>query len=174
MFLVSNHRAFRAREARRWLLLLAASAALAGCGYSFRPIAREGVRFIHLPLFENDSRRRELEFPLTEAVARELRSAGYRLSSPNGADARLKGRITEVTEQVQSEDPTGAPAQGRITVKVRFRLLDAEGRKVLAEGEVAEGGEVVFARGEDRPAGLDRAVRELARAVVRGLEPPPP
>jgi outer membrane lipopolysaccharide assembly protein LptE/RlpB len=145
-----------------------------GCGYSFKPLTRGGVRSVHVPIFENDSRRREIEFPLTEAVARELRRAGYRLAAAGSADAHLLGRISEVEETIQSEDPAGSLAQGRITVKVRYQLVKPDRRKVIAEGEAAEGGEVIFARGENRPQGLDRAVLELARAIVRGLEPPPP
>jgi hypothetical protein len=114
-----------------------------------------------------------LEFPLTEAVAKELRAAGYRIGPPGGGDAVLLGRIAAAKETVLSESPTGATDQGRITLTVEYRLLRRGGKGVLVKGRVAESGEVVFARGEDRPQGIERAILELARAIVRGLEPPP-
>ncbi len=149
------------------LLLLAG-----GCGYTFDRLAPAGVRRIRVPLFENDTTRREMGFALTEAVVRELRRAGYRIADAGGGDAVLEGRITDVSETVLSEDPSGAQAQGRLAVTVAYRLVDARGR-ALASGRVSEGGEVVYARGESRPAGLQRAIDELARAVARGLEAPP-
>jgi hypothetical protein len=147
---------------------------LAGCGYSFEPLARKGIRTVQVPIFRNETNRRELEYPLTEAVSRELRRAGYRIAPPGGGDAVLLGRIVGVTETVLSESPSGALGAGRVDVAVEFKLLRTGSGESLASAGATEGGEVVFARGEDRPQGMDRAVQELARSIVRRLEPPPP
>jgi hypothetical protein len=126
---------------------------------------------VHVPLFGNETRRRDLEFGLTEAVARELRRAGWRVAGPGSCDAVLRGRIVEVREEALALDSSGGVSEGRLTVAAEF-TLERPGGGEIAAGRVEEGGEVVFARGEDRPAGLDRALGEVARALVRGLERP--
>ncbi len=64
---------------RRVLLLTVAS--LAGCqstghvsifGYSTRPNYDECIRTVHVPIFENNTFRRGLEYDLTRAVIREI------------------------------------------------------------------------------------------------------
>lgn len=140
-----------------------------GCGYSFEPLSPPGIRAVEVPLFRNETRRREMEYLLTEAVARELRLAGWRIAPPGAGDAVLHGTLAEVDEGVLSEDPSGAVAESSLTVTVTFRLEDDAGR-IVAEGRVAETAEVVYARGEDRPQGLQGAAVAAAQALVRRLE----
>ena len=152
-------------------LLLAALLPVPGCGYTLEPLTPAGIRTVHVPLFGNETRRREMEFGLTEAVARELRRAGYRIAGPGSCDAVLRGKIVQVREEALALDAAGGVTEGRLTVTAEY-VLERSGGGEAASGRVEEGGEVVFARGEDRPAGLDRALAEVARALVRGLEPP--
>ena len=55
----------------RRAIILACAAGLAlvmGCGYSSRPMTRGDVRTVYVPVFDNQTMRRGMEFDLTRAV----------------------------------------------------------------------------------------------------------
>lgn len=164
------------RTALRIAPLLSVIAALAacsaGCGYSLEPIHRAGVRSVHVPVVSNETRRFGLEVMVTGALASELRQAGWKIRGPSDCDAVLNCSIAAVTEEVLAEDPAGLVPQARLNIRLSWSLRSRKG-PVLAEGEVAGGGEAVMGTFETRESGLRRAAAECARAVVRALEPRP-
>lgn len=126
-------------RAARTAAALGLAAALSGCGYALVGSARgtlpESVRTLHVPAFVNDTARVGLEQRITEAVLREL-SARARLSpvsSREGADAELKGRLLSYTAQAVRFDGAGRALEFEILVTAKVTLVERSTEKVLFE-----------------------------------------
>jgi hypothetical protein len=103
-----------------------------GCGYTmgFRP--RAGIQSIAVPIFENKSLRRELEFPLTEAVVREIqRRTPLRITSPDKADWTLHGTIESFDQPVLVEGQQSTVLESSAVVSLGVVAVDREGRTVF-------------------------------------------
>ena len=142
--------------------------ALSGCGYTLGPLVREGTRRIAVPIFQNDTRERELEYPLTLAVIRELRARGYVVSTRNRAQAVLRGRIVKVVGGVSAESPLDALEAGTVRVTLKVVLESSRGEE-LRSFQVSETGEFARSRGETRSHARRQALDELALTLVRNL-----
>jgi len=99
----------------------------AACGYHLVGRGGElpgGVKSVGVPMFENRTRRAEVEQRFTEQVVVELstRSKVLILPGPDGADALLKGVITgyETTPVVLT--PEGRASRYEVTVTASVRL----------------------------------------------------
>ena len=82
-------------------LLLLPLVLLLGCGYTARSIHLAAVDSVYVPVFDNRTFRRGLEFDLTRAVTTEiLHKSDLRIASRNRADTELIGEIVDIDEQV--------------------------------------------------------------------------
>lgn len=151
------------------LALALVAVLLPGCGYALGPLVREEMRVVAVPVFRNDTRERELEYPLTQAVIRELRSRGFVVRTWGGKTTTLAGRIVKVEQAVTSEDPLDLSDAGTVRVTVEVALLATRGREI-ARFQVSETGEFSSHRNETRFTARQTAMAELALAVVRRLE----
>jgi hypothetical protein len=155
------------------LFFLAAIAASA-CGYRLGYVPRANLRTIAIPIAENESLRREVEFPLTEAIVREVqRRTPLIVADAGRADAVLRVVIARFEERVlvEGKDDEVLEAAARITLDVR--LIDRRGREILRRrlDEIAE----FPVSGNDRFAtAAPDALERLAERVVMLLEEPPP
>ncbi len=110
---------------------------LAGaCGYHLVGRGGElpgGVKSVGVPMFENRTRRAEVEQRFTEQVVVELstRSKVLILPGPDGADALLKGVITgyETTPVVLT--PEGRASRYEVTVTASVRLENLRENRTL-------------------------------------------
>jgi hypothetical protein len=151
------------------VLLLAALPLVAGaCGYTLGSLVREDARTLCVPIFHNDTREREIEYPLTRAVVRELRARGYTITSQGPARAELRGRILKVEQTVTAEDPRDRDEAGAVKITVEITLRSAAGTELLRR-RVSETGEFARVRGESRFSAREQALGEIALAVVRSL-----
>ena len=74
---------------------------LSGCGYTVGNGFSPDIKTVSVPIFENDTYRRGLEYQLTEAVQKEIQNrTPYRLARGTDADTRLTGRIVQVRKDV--------------------------------------------------------------------------
>ena len=62
---------------RTWPLL---ALLLAGCGYVVGSPFRPDVRSVAVPIFQNDTYRKGVEFQLTEAVQKEMQQRGLQIA----------------------------------------------------------------------------------------------
>lgn len=106
------------------------------CGYHLVGSGGEipgGVKSIGVPMFENRTRRSEVEQRFTEQVVEELstRSDVLILPGPDGADALLKGVITgyETTPVVLTAE--GRASRYEVTVTASVRLEDLREERTL-------------------------------------------
>jgi hypothetical protein len=124
------------------LLLLAALAPLASCGYHLGYPARPGLRTIAVPIAENLTFRRELEFPLTEQIVREIQRRTPLIIRDRGvADATLLVTLTQFKEAVLVEGPNFQVLEKTGAIYVDVRLVAHDGRVLV--GSLAEPAHIV-------------------------------
>lgn len=151
--------------------VLALALLAAGCGYSTKPLRHEDVQSVALPIFRNDTVRRQHEFFLTDAVARMIQSrTRYRLADAERADVILEGEIAdyETPGLVEGRDDQLVESQVliRIVVTIRDRVTGA----VRYQGTRTEVAPFSGRRGESEDTARFEAYERLARWVVTTLE----
>ncbi len=149
--------------------VLMASLAACGCGYELGPPRGAAHRSISVDIFRNETREREIEYPLAVMLVAELRARGWNVTSAKSADLALGGSILDVSQDVSAENPSDVPEAGSVKISVEIVLRSREGREI-GRTRVSESGEFAAVRGESRDSAGLAALKELARAVVRGLE----
>ena len=158
-----------APHVRRAAATIAASLALAACGYGFsqRYVARGGASSIRVRPFENRSTEPELGAAVTAALRTEL--------ARRGADAGAVG-AAEIDGEVRAEEPTITTRGGatwRVALTVRARLL-SDGTTVAEhvarrETDFVGGADPLETEGR-RALALRRLADDAARDVLRAFE----
>jgi hypothetical protein len=94
------------------------------CGYRAGPVLPEGVRTVAIPVFDNDTFRREIELELTQAVVREFsaRTPLRILADPEKADLVVRGRILSFEERVLADKGRNTITESSVVVSVRIDL----------------------------------------------------
>ncbi len=145
------------------LLLVAAFAAAAGCGYRLRGTGSSlppGIRTVSVPVFKNLTTRYELDVKLTRAVIDELVARGQVsvAADPAAADAVLEGEITGFTANPIGFTGAGQADRYALTVTAKVTLKERATAKALFTNPCLH-----------LPAGVQRAARlELRIGPDRG------
>jgi hypothetical protein len=116
---------------------------LAGCasdghfdllGYTTRPTYDDCIRTVYVPIFENVSFRRGLEFDLTRAVIREIEAkTPYKVAScREAADTELRGKIINRNRSMVLNNRLNEIREGEVALAVELTWLD------LRPGHVGE------------------------------------
>jgi len=151
-------------------LALGAAAALAACGYRAGLRWPGGIRRVAVPVFENETLRRGLEFDLTEAVARAvLVRTDLDLTSEAEADAVVRGRIREVRTPVLVEGGSAEFLEGAVAFVVEVELVDLRGGDPLGRLVLRDRAEFSLPRGETRADAFAESIAEMAEKIVLGL-----
>ncbi|MBK9385160.1 MAG: hypothetical protein IPN34_10135 [Planctomycetes bacterium] len=161
-----------------WPILRAAAAAFAvllcdACSYRFGPGEEADepweleTRSLAVPIFDNKSYRQGLEFELTRYFVEELhlRAPVTVVAEPEGAEAVVRGTITQVRDRVRQEDSEDRVVAAQVELTVELLLEYRDGRRVgpLRHIEVAE---YVSFRGESRQTATAEVLRDAARELV--------
>lgn len=159
---------------------LLALLALGGCYHvGVEPV--EDARTIAVPVFQNETLRREVEHALTRHVRREvLEATPLHLEREGGAALVLRGSVAAVDEAVLIAGPAEEVVHGGVTITSRFGVYDRAGALVVGEDADADGrpdapfvrqgyAEFSRSRGESRDTAYDEALRDLAEMVVQEL-----
>jgi len=113
-------------------MLFFSGLAIAGCGYTLGTQTLHDVRTVHVPIFKSESSRRNLDYLLTEAVQREIRTrTSYRLEDAETADTILKGRIVEIRKSVLSETRYDDPRELQLMLGAEVTWLDRRSGQIL-------------------------------------------
>jgi len=114
------------------LLLAAACAAMAACGYRF--VGQGGafpqdVQRIYVEMIRNDTSQTGLENTITNQIVFEFtrRNKAALAGSLEQADALLSGVVTDKTVQTIAPRGKDAAAQRRVTLKMNLRLTKIDG-----------------------------------------------
>jgi len=120
---------------RTWLKASLASA-LAGCGYTTRPMYPCTIQTVYVPMFDTKVFRRGLEFQLTEAVCKEIeQKTPYKIVRCDNADTTLKGEIKSVSKRVLIQTPEDEPRQLETAMAVDVEWRDNRTGALLCNGQ---------------------------------------
>lgn len=141
-------------------------------GYTSKALGPQNVRSVHVPVFDNRTFRRGLEFQLTAAIKNELlHKSDLRIADREVADTELTGEIVDVREHVLLEDLNDDVVETSITVTVDVVWRDLRsGRAILDRRGVSDTAELIALRGENVGTATEEAFRDLAERIVELLE----
>lgn len=165
-----------------YLTLLACAVAVSGCGYTLGTPMVQGVRTVHVAVFKTDSFRRNLDYLLTEAVQKEVRTrSGYRLEEPDVADTILKGKIVEIRKNPLVENRFDDPREIQLMVGAEVTWIDRRSGQILQQQTFPLGPEltqhasnVSFAPevGQSLATAQQESATRLAARIVDLMEAP--
>lgn len=147
-------------------------AVITGCGYSSKSLISHNISSIYIPIFDNTTFRRGLEFDLTKAVKNEIMSrTNLRIAEKEIADTILYGQINNVTENVLIQNRRDDIVESTFTIFVDIKLVDRRtGRTLVEKSSLHETAEFVVNRGENINSAADEGLVQLAETIVSNLE----
>ncbi len=149
---------------------------MGGCKkYSTAELYDPQYRTIAVPIFENRTTYREVEFQLTEAIVKELQErTPYTITRTSAADTVLQGVVVRVDQQLLSRRRPGNVPQTmeiRVWVDFAWRDLHAGEPIVSRQGFEAVGTYVPTSPlNEPIEVGLHSAVERLAEDIVSAMQ----
>lgn len=155
-------------------VLLAALAAVGGCGYSLRPSLPPHIKSVHIPVLENRTREPGIEDFITQAVTQAFVTSGrVRIAeSAERADAVLEGAIVGYSLTSLAFDRGANVTQYRLEIALALTLRDRVKNTVVwrhdrieerADFPVAGQVTLTLAREE---AAVKQAAVDIGRAIV--------
>ena len=157
---------------RQLTCIMVIFALISGCGYSNKSLISRKINSIYIPIFENETFRKGLEFDLTNAVKDEIMSnTKLRIAKKDNADTILTGKIQKVTESMLSSNVEDNIVEGRVTMYVDVKLVDRRtGRTLIEEKNVTQSAEYIVKRGENIKTASRESLALLAETIVGHLE----
>lgn len=126
---------------------------------------------VFVEYFDNGTFFRNVEFDLSEHVVAEvLARPGLQLTSKEGAEVLLTGRVISVQQRVLSEDEARKLTSASTTITVVVEVLDAMTGELIKRTQLSQRAEYVPKRLDDIDDAREEAYRFLARDIVRVLE----
>lgn len=155
-----------------WLGLFTASLLLAACGYTSRSQLRQNVNTIYIPIFDNLTYRRGLEFDLTNSLKNEiLFRTRLKIVDKDHADSILSGSITDVKKLVLLEDPRANLVEAAMTIIIDFSWVDLRtGRTIVNKKNVTQQAEFLAKRKENEETAEREAFVDLAEKIIALME----
>ncbi len=152
--------------------LLLVFVAVCGCGYSMKSLMIRDIDTIYIPIFENETFRRDLEFGLTKELKDEVLSkTNLRIVDRDIADTVLSGVIEEVQETILTQNTADNIVENQITLSVDFKLIESSTGRILVEKEkVRRRAEFVISRGETILSAYEEVLADLAETIVNLIE----
>lgn len=151
-----------------YLLMIIVS--LTGCGYSHGGSFPKEVSSVAVPIFENRTPYRDVEFDLTEALVKEIElRTPYKVVRSGDADTILTGVVTHVEQRVLSRRALGGlPQEMEVSVVVNFDWRNQRTGETLRD---RRGFETVGRHVPARPIGepLEVARHELVQQLARDI-----
>jgi hypothetical protein len=144
-------------------------------GYSTNSVFDGDIATIAVPIFENDTFYRDIEFQLTEALVKEIeRRTPYKVTAAVRADSTFTGRIRAVElDRLSRSRRTGLTEEGILSVTIDFEWRDLRTNRVLVERRSFSGhGLFVPSEPTSEPIELGRfaAVQQLAADIVGEMQ----
>lgn len=156
----------------RFPVFIVLIAILSSCGYTTRSLLRQDFESIYVPIFDNDTFRRGLEFGLTKAVIDEiLWRTRLKIVDKEDADAILYGKITNIEEMVITENIIDDIVEGRVTVFLDIKLVNARtGRNIIEKKGLEWETEYIGRRSEGVASSQKEAFVDMAERIVNLME----
>ncbi len=163
------------KRCQRLIPVLLVTICLGGCGYTTRSLYNSSIETVAVPMWHNETFRRQLEFKLTEAIDKNIEArTPYRLAPESTADSILSGTIVSVQADVlNSNFQTNLPQQTQVSIAVDFTWRDLRSGKVLeVRKNFAASASEVPALGTQLPDAEQIVIERLARRIVDSMQKP--
>lgn len=152
-------------------MLTMITAITSGCGYSTQELYPDQYLSVAVPIFENRTFYRGVEYDLTEAIIKELEQrTPYKALDAGRADTLLSGTVTSVvTPQLSRTREAGLPQELEVLVTLDFEWTDQRSGEVIASRKGFSGvGRYIPTQpvGESFEVGQHAAVQRLAQQIV--------
>ncbi len=143
-----------------------------GCGYSNKSLISRNINSIYIPIFDNTTFRRGIEFDLTKAVKNEIMSKTYlRIVDKENADSVLHGTIKDFKEVVLAGDITDNIVESRVMLYVDLKLIDNRTGRILGVvNGIRQKAEFIVRRGETLDSATEEGILDIAETIVMRLE----
>jgi hypothetical protein len=123
------------------LMLLCFSLFFAGCGgYSSKSLYSQDIKSVYVEMFDNVTFSRDLEYDLTDAVAKRIDAeTPYKIvSDKSRADTVLSGKITAINgSPLTLERETGRPLESQAEISADFSWKNLKTGEYLLENSTA-------------------------------------
>ena len=147
----------------------------AGCGgYSSKPLYSDDIRSVYVEMFDNTTFIRDLEYDLTDAVAKRIESeTPYKIVSDRSkADTVLSGKIVGIgTESLTIDRDTGRSLENQAEVAAQFSWKDLKTGQYLVENSTTDA-TATYSNFQNQ--GLDYATKvaanKLAERIVEQMQ----
>ena len=155
-----------------WLGLFTVSLLLAACGYTSRSQLRQNVNTIYVPIFDNLTYRRGLEFDLTNVLKNEiLFRTRLKIVDKDHADSILYGSITDVKKLILLDAPKASLSEAAMVIIIDFSWVDLRtGRTIVDKKNITQQAEFSGKWKEDEGTAEREAFVDLAEKVINLLE----
>lgn len=147
----------------------------AGCsGYTNKSLYSEDVRTVYVEMFDNTTFRRDLEYDLTDAIAKRIESdTPYKVvSNRSTADTVLSGKIIgESASALTLERDTGRPIENQAEVTAQFSWKNLKTGQYLVQnnGITASSGYSAF-QSQSFENAAKVAANKLAERIVEQMQ----
>jgi hypothetical protein len=156
--------------------------AVSGCGYMIGPAHDAQLTTIAVPIFRNETFRRQIEFPLTEAVQKEIQKrTAMRIVHGSEAQTRLTGTIVDVGKTVLGENRFDDPRQLQLGITIRVKWEDLRNGRIISQQDVLLDANTVslFTQSDFAPevghslaTATQDSIEQTARRIVDMLDAP--
>jgi hypothetical protein len=165
------HRALVAIAVSAVLSLLAGCSSDPTMGYSTESTFRKDVATVAIPIFDNTTLARDVEYDLTDALIKEVQTrTSYQIVGRGRADTELLGRITDVKlDQISKSRLTGLGEEVILSVTIDFEWKDLRADRTIVERRDFTGTALFVPSapsGESMEIGRFAVVQQLARDIV--------
>ena len=165
---------------RRTFLKATFATALAGCGYTTRPMYPCTVQTVYVPMFQSKVFRRGLEFQITEAVCKEIeQKTPFKVVHCDNADTTLKGEIKSVRKRVLIQTPEDEPRLLETALVVEVEWRDNRTGEMICNDQtpgvnfpVRSESQYAPELGETTATAFQETVHKLAVQIVAMMEEP--
>ena len=144
-------------------------------GYTSSSLYPTNFRSVSVPIFENSTMTRNVEFMLTDAVIKEIQSrTQYRILGEQYADTLLTGTIKSVDLQMLSQSrATGLVNEMLVKVVLDFEWLNLmQGGRIAGRNNFASSAIFIPSRPSSEPfaVGEFAVVQQLASDIVDQMQ----
>lgn len=162
---------------RRVLLLLPIALHLAGCGYTTRGLYPDDVQTVAVPIFKNNTFRRDLEFVLTEKVIQTIEAkTPFKVVAEKDADTVLNGTIGNVIKMANGEDGYGNPRGGNMMFVCNVTWTDKRTGKIINQSSktftLTTLADFNINLAQSIDSAYDKAILEMADNIVTLMQSP--
>lgn len=155
------------------VLVLACIVITSGC-YQHKPLYKTEYKTVAVPIFENNTFYRNVEFDLTEALIKEIETrTPYKVVDQSRADTLLTGTITLIEQElINRRADIGVVQQLEIQMYVDFNWKDLSSGKPIIDRQGFESVGTYFPTTPIRETpdiGLHQAAARMARDIVDAM-----